>query len=88
VRPWRQFFDLKGQPPPKSTVRNITLSDVKGSYGSLGEIQGNPGQTEISDITFKNIDIQVKNGNLKAVDVKNLKISNVKVNGKEFALQP
>jgi polygalacturonase len=87
VRPWRQFFDLKGQPPPKSTVRNITLSDVKGSYGSLGEIQGNPGQTEISDITLKNIDVQVKNGNLKAVDVKNLKIKNVKVNGKELALQ-
>lgn len=87
VRPWRQFFDLKGQPPPKSTVRNVTLTNVKGTYGALGEIQGNPNQTEIDGITLKNIDVQVKNEELKAVDVKNLKIENVKVNGKPFALK-
>lgn len=86
VRPWTQFFDLKGQPPPKSTVRNVTLTNVKGTYGSMGEIQGNPNQTEISDITLKNIDVKVKNENLKTVDVKNLKIQNVKVNGKSFSL--
>lgn len=87
VRPWKQFFDLKGQTPPKSTVRNVTLTDVKGTYGSLGEIQGNPNQTEIDGITLKNIDVQVKNEELKTVDVKNLKIENVKVNGKAFAMK-
>lgn len=88
VRPWRQFFDLKGQPPPKSVVRHVTLSNVKGSYGSLGEIQGNPGQTEISDIKLENIDVRLKDENLKVVDVRNLKLGNVTVNGRPFSLKP
>ncbi|MBV8856948.1 MAG: exopolygalacturonase [Acidobacteria bacterium] len=88
VRPWRQFFDLQGQPPPKSVVRNVTLSNVRGSYGSFGELQGNPGQTEISDITLENIDVRLKNEKLNAVDVKNLKVEHVTVNGKPFSLTP
>jgi alpha-L-rhamnosidase len=85
VRPWRQFFDLQGQPPPKSVVRNVTLSNVRGSYGSFGDLQGNPGQTEISDITLANIDVRLKDEKLNAVDVKNLKIEHVTVNGKPFS---
>ncbi|HEX8118214.1 MAG TPA: glycosyl hydrolase family 28 protein [Pyrinomonadaceae bacterium] len=88
VLPWTQFFDLKGQPPPKSVVRNVTLSNVKGSYGSFGTLQGNPGQTEIGDITLENIDVRLKDGQLKAVDVKNLKVEKVNVNGKPFSLKP
>jgi polygalacturonase len=84
-RPWTQFFDLQGQPAPKSVVKNITVSDIKGSADSFGEISGKP-ETAISDITLKNIDVQLKNGNLKAVNVKNLKIKNVKVNGTPFSL--
>ncbi|HVQ36823.1 MAG TPA: glycosyl hydrolase family 28 protein [Pyrinomonadaceae bacterium] len=87
VRPWTQFFDLKGQRPPKSVVRNVTLRNIKGRYGSFGEIQGNPGQTAISDIKLENIDVKLKDENLKAVDVKNLRIRNVKVNGKQFGLK-
>lgn len=86
VRPWRQFFDLKGQPPPNSIVRNISMTNVKGSYGSFGEIQGNPNQTTISGIKLENIDVQLKNEGLKAVDVKDLKLKNVIVNGKPFTL--
>ena len=84
VQPWRQFFDLKGQPPPKSVVRNVTLSNVKGSYGSFGTIQGNPGQTEISNVTLENIDVRLKEASLKAVDVKNLRVKKVSVNGQPF----
>ena len=86
-RPWTQFFDLQGQPAPKSVVKNITVSDIKGSAASFGEISGKP-ETAISDITLKNIDVQLKNGNLKIVDVKNLKTSNVTVNGNPFSLNP
>jgi polygalacturonase len=86
VRPWSQFFDLKGQAPPKSIVRNITISNIKGNYGSFGEIQGNPGQTTISDIKLEKIDVRLKNENLKTVEVKNLRIKQVKVNGKPFSL--
>lgn len=87
VRPWKQFFDLKGQPPPQSVVRNVSISNIKGTYGSFGEIQGNPGQTSISDIKLENIDVQLTNAELKTVDVKNLRIKNVKVNGKPFQLK-
>jgi len=86
VQPWKQYFDLKGQPPPKSVVRNVTLANIQGRYGSLGDLEGNPGQTEIRDITLENIDVQLKNEELHAVKVKDLKIQNVKVNGKPFSL--
>jgi alpha-L-rhamnosidase len=87
VEPWWQFYDLKGQAPPKSVVTDITLSDIKGTYGSLGVVRGNAGQTDISDITLENVDVQVKSGKLDAVGVKGLKIRNVMVNGKPFSLQ-
>ena len=88
VQPWTQFFDLKGQPPPKSIVRDVTLSNVKGRYGSFGTLQGNAGQTEISDITLENIDVRLANEKLQAVDVKNLRMEKVTVNGKPFSLKP
>jgi polygalacturonase len=84
VEPWMQYFDLKGQPRPKSVVKNVTISDVKGAFGAFGQIRGNPGQTEISDITLKNINVQLKNPKLNVGDVKNLKIENVIVNGNEY----
>ncbi len=88
VRPWKQFFDLKGQTPPKSIVRNITLTNIKGSFGSFGEIQGNLNQTTIGNIKLKNIDVQIKDDKLKIVDVTNFKLNNVKVNGKPYSLKP
>jgi alpha-L-rhamnosidase len=86
-QPWMQFFDLKGQPPPKSVVRNVTLSNIKGRYGAFGTLRGNPGQTEICDTTLENIDVQLENEKLRAVQVKNLRIENVKVNGSPFSLK-
>jgi alpha-L-rhamnosidase len=87
ISPWSQYTDLKGQPPPRSTVRNITLSNVKGRYGRFGSIQGNRDQTEISDITLENIDVNLKDRTLKVDSgVKNLKSANITVNGKPFSL--
>ena len=88
VRPWSQFFDLKGQPPPKSLVRNVTLSNVKGTYGTLGVIEGNPGQTEFGAVTLENIDVRLKDEEFKVVGVKDLKVSKVSVNGKPFSPKP
>lgn len=88
VQPWTQYFDLKGQPPPKSVVRDVTLSNIKGSYGSFGTLQGNPGQTEISDIRLEEIDVRLKDEKLNAVDVKNLRVGKVTVNGKPFSWRP
>ncbi|HSY19567.1 MAG TPA: glycosyl hydrolase family 28 protein [Candidatus Acidoferrales bacterium] len=84
VSPWRQYFDLQGQPPPKSLVRNITISDVHGSGGSFGKIIGNP-NTDISDIAVKNVDVKLKDTKFDAGAVKSLKFDNVLVNGSPFA---
>jgi len=85
ISPWTQYTDLKGQPPPKSTVRNIKLSNIKGRYGKFGTIEGNRGRTAISDITLENIDVQLKDAKLKTVAVKDLKFENVTVNGTLFS---
>jgi polygalacturonase len=83
VRPWTQYFDLKGLPAPMSAVRDISLSNVRGRFGAFGEVRGNPGQTEISNVTLENIDVQLAKGELNAPDVKNLVFTNVIVNGKQ-----
>lgn len=85
IAPWTQYTDLKGQQPPKSTVRNISISNVKGRYGKFGTIRSNRGQTEISDITLENVDVQLKDAKLNVSDAKNLKFENITVNGKPFS---
>jgi alpha-L-rhamnosidase len=82
-RPWTQFFDLQGQPPPKSVVKNVTVSDIKGSFGSFGKITGNP-ETTISDLTLENIEVTLKSEKLEVGKVTNLTTKNVMVNGTLF----
>ncbi|MBM4104059.1 MAG: exopolygalacturonase [Planctomycetes bacterium] len=87
VRKWSQYFDLRGQPEPKSIVRNITVSNIKGTIGSLGEISGNR-ETDISDITIENVDVKAKDTKFTISDkVKNVDTKNVTINGRPFSLQ-
>ncbi|HEY3761184.1 MAG TPA: glycosyl hydrolase family 28 protein [Verrucomicrobiae bacterium] len=86
VQPWTQFFDLKGQKPPKSLVNNVTLSDIKGSCRSFGVVRGATNQTSICDITLKNINVQAEKPQLIAVNVKDLRTGNVMVNGKPLSV--
>lgn len=86
VKPWMQYYNLQGQSPPDSIVRGISLSDIKGRYGSFGTIEGNPGQTRISDISLENMDVQLDDGHLDANSVKNLTINHVMINGKLLVL--
>lgn len=83
VSPWTQYFDLKGQEPPKALVRNITISNVHGTGGSLGEISGHP-QTTINNIVLKNADLQLKSTDFKLGNVQQLQFKKVKVNGKKM----
>jgi len=84
--PWKQYFDLKGQAPPQSTVRNITISNVTGRFGSLGRLLGNPGQTEIDGVTFEKIEVQLKSESFQvSKEVKNLVFKQVTVNGAPFS---
>jgi alpha-L-rhamnosidase len=80
ISPWKQYFDLKGQQPPKSTVRFITIENVKGSCGSFGEITGTP-DTTFGDILLKNVDVKMKDTNFEPQGINTLRFENVIVNG-------
>ena len=81
ARPWTQYADLQGQTPPRSVVHDITLSRIRGRFGSLGDIQGIRGQTDISAITFNDIDLKLKSERLKTREVRDLNFNNVILNG-------
>lgn len=80
IAPWSQYFDLKGQLPPKSSVRNISISNIKGTGSSLGKIIGNP-DTDFGEIILKDAAVQLKNTALEMGELKGLKFENVVVNG-------
>jgi len=85
VRPWTQYTDLQGAAPPQSLVRNISFSNITGEFGGLGSIRPNPGQTEIGDFRFTDIDVRLARGaSLPAPDRARLAFVNVRVNGKPY----
>jgi alpha-L-rhamnosidase len=85
MAPWMQFFDLKGLPPPSRTVNNITLRNLSGTYRTLGQLRGNPGDT-LRDITLENIDLKLADEKFTVGRVENLVLKNVTVNGKPFVV--
>ena len=90
MAPWTQYFDLQGAEPPKSIVKNLNFVGIKGTYSSFGSIRPNPGQTDISDVTFKDCDVAIKSDRpnsdkLNTAGVTGLKFENVMVNGKPYA---
>jgi alpha-L-rhamnosidase len=80
IAPWTQYFDLKGQAPPKSLIRNISITNVKGSGGSIGKVGGNP-DTDFGDITLKNINVTLKNTEFDVSRFKQVTFENIIVNG-------
>ena len=80
ISPWSQYFDLKGQLPPKSFLRNIRIINIKGSGNSFGKIVGNP-DTEFGDILLKDAILQLKSTAFDLSNMKGLKFDNVMVNG-------
>lgn len=74
--------------PPRAIIKNITLSNITGSFGTFGRISNNP-NTDISDIAFHNINVTLKKPELLAEGVTNVTLDNVIVNGNRFsATQP
>lgn len=86
VQPWTQYVDLKGAPPPKSIVRNLSLVGIKGRYGGFGKIAPNPGQTEISDIVFRDIALTLADARPDITGASGVRLENVVVNGKQVTL--
>jgi alpha-L-rhamnosidase len=65
--------------PPRAIIRNIQVSDIKGTFGTMGSISAND-NTDISDISLKNFNVKVKTPTLAAKGVKGLTIDNITVN--------
>jgi polygalacturonase len=84
VAPWRQFFDLKGQPPPARQANTVTFRNITGSARSLGRITGNPGDT-LRDFTFQNVNLTVTDEKFERDPAVRITAENVIVNGKPFA---
>lgn len=82
VTPWTQYFDLKGEQPPKALVRDIQISNIRGNGTSFGEITGHE-RAEIKDILIKNADLRFENTDFKLGKVEGLRYKNVRVNGKK-----
>ncbi|PTQ99393.1 polygalacturonase [Mucilaginibacter yixingensis] len=80
ISPWLQYFDLKGQEPPKSVIRNVTVSNVKGSGGGLGMIVGHS-LTTFGDITLKDSNVTLAKTDMRVGNIQTLKFENVTVNG-------
>lgn len=86
IQPWSQYAALDGAAPPKSIVRNVSLSGIKGRFGGFGTIRPNPGQTEIGDILLKDFDVQLEHDRLDVAGTGGVRLEHVVVNGKPFAL--
>jgi len=89
VRPWTQFFDLKGeQITGTSTASNITMRNIKlncDNFFNVGVADKNsttPGyKSKLSNFRFENIDVMAKNFlKIDTSIIENLTIKNVTVN--------
>jgi polygalacturonase len=65
--------------PPRAVIRHISVSDIHGTYGSLGTIASNA-NTDITDVSLKDINVKVTNTKLNAAGVNGLMFENVNVN--------
>jgi alpha-L-rhamnosidase len=80
IQSWRQFFDLEGKPAPSQYVTNVTLENITGTLLDFGRVEG-PEKCTVQNVTFKDINIALKNPVVVTRSVKNMKFTNVKING-------
>jgi alpha-L-rhamnosidase len=77
---WGQYLDLQGKPAPSQWVTNVTLENITGTLHDFGKVDG-PAKSTVENLTFKNINIALKNPAVVTRNVKNLKLTKVKING-------
>ena len=92
IRPWTQFFDLKGEKALKmSHARNITMRNIKmdcENFFNVGIESGrgnvNAYKYSLSDFTFENLKITAKDPKVDRSVINNFKLKDVTVNGKKL----
>lgn len=80
VQPWSQFFDLGGESPPRSHVKNVTVRNVRGTIGSVGTLLTHPTAT-IESFTLENIELKATDAKLAVANGVGLTVRDVTVNG-------
>ena len=60
VKPWTQFFDLKGQTPPMSYSNYITMRNIELECDVFFDVQQSD-QYQLDHFTFENLRIKAKN---------------------------
>lgn len=92
IRPWTQFFDLKGEKATRSSYsRNITMRNIKldcNNFFNVGasENRGNVNafNYKLSNFTFENLTITAKNNlNIDTSLVENFTLKQVTINGEK-----
>jgi polygalacturonase len=84
VKPWTQFFDLKGRPDvPLSYSENIVLKNFKMDCEIFFDVAITEND-RLSNFTFQNLKINTQNENLDKSIVSNFKLKKVRVNGKRI----
>lgn len=82
IQPWMQYFDLQGQPPPKRVVRNISASNITGTFGSMGYIKPGEGDTvENVEIKHVNVELTGDQPGLQTSGLLGVRLKNVIING-------
>lgn len=80
---WTQFFDLKGQPEPKSSVSYLTMRNCKVACDRFLHIKSSK-QYTLSNFTFENLTISTPNERRVVFDfIRGLQLKNIIVNDKK-----
>ena len=82
IKPWTQFFDLKGQTEiPLSYSNHVTMRNIRFDCETLFDVSDSD-QYRLSDFTFENLDIKAnKNLNIQTDCIRDFTLKNVTVNG-------
>ncbi len=81
IRPWTQFFDLKGRTDkPLSVAKNVTVKNCRVTCKTYFNVQQADDQYVLSDFCFKNLEITAEDIGNSTDAVKNFTATNVKVN--------
>lgn len=81
IKPWTQFFDLKGRKdPPHSVSDKVTLKNISLTCDVLLDTEQGSNYT-LSDFTFENLSVTAKNGAIDKNIFKGVKLRNVRING-------
>ncbi|MBN2063801.1 MAG: right-handed parallel beta-helix repeat-containing protein [Sedimentisphaerales bacterium] len=81
VKPWTQFYDVKGQEPPASFVNNLILRNCDITCQTIGDLRGNPGDV-ISNVKIINSKITATYNRFNIGTIDGLIYDNVIINDK------